>query len=247
MPLNRTAQGFALAGAIVLSGVLASALSGCAGAVIGGAAVGGTAAYQERGIGGVARDTELEASIVKKWFELDHALVTRVSAEVYDGRALITGAVTSRQAAADAIRLAWTVPGLRDVINEIQEVADTSVVDTARDTWISTRLRTALTFDEKIYAINYAIETVNGVVYLIGIAQNQDEIARVVAHANGLEYVRKVVSHVRVKEGATATPAPGTPAPAPSPTAVPAAPVPTPAPAAAPAPRSDAVQVETLK
>lgn len=191
---------------LVLSAALA--LSGCAGAVIGGAAAGGVAAYQERGIGGVARDTELEASIVKRWFEFDHAMVAHVSAEVYDGRALITGAVTTSKEAADAIRLAWKVPGLKDVINEIQEVTDTSLVDTARDTWISTRLRTALTFDEKIYAINYSIETVNGVVYLIGTAQSPDEIARVLAHANGLEYVRKVVSNVRVKEAAPAAPAP---------------------------------------
>ena len=49
-------------------------------------------------------------------------------------------------------------------------------------------------------AINYSVETVNGTIYLIGIAQNQEELDRVIAHARTIEYVRKVVDHVRVKK-----------------------------------------------
>lgn len=192
---------------IPLAACMAAALAvqGCAGVVVGGAAATGVAAYQERGISGVARDTQIEAGIVNKWFEFDHTLPTRVSAEVYEGRAMITGAVTDAKTAADAIRLAWTVDGVADIINEVQEVADTSVIDTARDTWISTRLRTAITLDSDIYAINYSIETVNGIVYLIGIAQSQAELNRIIAYTNGMEYVRKVVSHVRVITPAAAS------------------------------------------
>ena len=69
----------------------------------------------------------------------------------------------------------------------------------ARDTWITTQLKSKLTFDQDVLAINYAIETVNGVVYLIGIAQNQAELERVVGHARDIEYVRNVITHVRVK------------------------------------------------
>jgi osmotically-inducible protein OsmY len=58
-----------------------------------------------------------------------------------------------------------------------------------------------MTFDKKILAINYSIETVNGIVYLIGIAQNQEELDRVIAHARAIDYVRQIKSHVRVKKG----------------------------------------------
>lgn len=177
---------------------IAAGVSGCAGAVVGGAATAGVAAYQERGIAGFTNDTAIEASIVNEWFQFDHALAAKVSVEVYEARALLTGAVTDAQMAADAVRLAWKVKDVKDVLNEIQVVADTSVLDAARDTWISTRLRTELTFDADIYAINYAVETVNGIVYLLGIAQSQGELDRVVRHANAIDYVRKVVSHVRV-------------------------------------------------
>ena len=45
------------------------------------------------------------------------------------------------------------------------------------------------------------METVNGIVYLIGIAQNQKELDRVLAHAREINYVRNIISHVRVKKG----------------------------------------------
>jgi osmotically-inducible protein OsmY len=188
----------------LMLGLGASVLTGCTGAVVGGAAMTGVAAYQERGIGGVTHDTQIEAAIVEQWFRFDHTLPAKVSAEVYNGRVLLTGAVTSAQTAADAVRLAWKADGVQDVINEIQEVADTSLIDGARDTLISTKLRTALTFDADIYAINYSIETVNGIVYLIGIAQDQAELDRVIAYAEGQDYVRKVVSHVMLKAAAGA-------------------------------------------
>jgi len=200
MTSHRISTALTLITALAISG----SVSGCAGAVIGGAAMAGTAAYQERGIGGVATDTGLEAAILNEWFQYDHTLPGKVSVEVYNGRALLTGAITDPQTAADAVRLAYKVTGLADVINEIQQVADTSLLDAARDTWISTRLRAEVTFDSDIYAINYAIETVNGIVYLIGTAQSQAELDRVLAHANSLEYVRKVISHVAVK--ATSSP-----------------------------------------
>jgi osmotically-inducible protein OsmY len=48
-------------------------------------------------------------------------------------------------------------------------------------------------------AINYVIETVNGTVYLIGVAQDRVELNRVIAHANKTKFVRRVISHVRLK------------------------------------------------
>ena len=167
--------------------------------VIGGGAMVGVAAYQERGLTGAANDTRMSAAILEEWFGFDHALPGKIGVEVYESRAMLTGAVTSDKTAADAVRLAWKVNGIKDVINEILVVSDTSALDLARDTWISTRLLSSLTFDEEVYAINYSIETVNGIVYLIGIAQSQAELDRVIAHAEELSYVRKVISHVRVK------------------------------------------------
>lgn len=177
---------------------LAVGLSGCVGAVIGAGATVGTAAYEERGLEGAARDLKIATSIRAAFLEKDQALPVKVSIEVYEGRVLLTG-VTSEPMRADAVRLAWSVAGVKEVFNEIQ-LTGGGAAETARDAWITTQLKTAITFDKDIMAVNYTIETDSGVIYLMGIAQSKAELDRVIAHARTIEYVKNVVSHVRVKE-----------------------------------------------
>jgi len=174
-------------------------LGGCVGAAVGAGATVGAAAYQERGVDGVARDLKITADIRERLFRYDHELAAGIGLEVYEGRVLVTGTVDEEKDRADAIRLAWQAPGVNEVINEIQ-VVDTDLADLTRDTWITTKLEARITFDKHISAVNYSIETVNRTIYLIGIAQNQAELDRVIAHARDIEQVRRVISHVRVKK-----------------------------------------------
>lgn len=183
---------------LALVSLAAGGLSGCVGAAVGGAAAVGTAAYSERGVEGAAKDLKIATAIRAAYLEKDEMLPVKISIEVYDGRALLTGIASSEQMRADAVRLAWTVSGVRDVLNEIQ-LSGGGAMETARDSWITTKLKTEITFDKEIMAVNYSIETVNGVIYLIGTAQSQAELDRVIAHARTIDYVKNVVSHVRIK------------------------------------------------
>ena len=60
----------------------------------------------------------------------------------------------------------------------------------------SARLKTKLALDDGVASINYSIDTVSGIVYLFGIARDQDELRRVTNHARDVEYLIRVVSHV---------------------------------------------------
>jgi len=187
--------------AVVAMVVLAAgALGGCAGVVIGGGAAVGTAAYQERGVRGVARDLATATKLRTKLLDTGEAYVTGVGIEVYEGRVLLTGTLEKEPMRAAAVKLAWKTEGAKDVINEIQ-IGQSSLRDIARDSWITAQLKTKITFDKKILAINFSIETVNGIVYLIGIAQDQGELDRILTHGRGIDYVRRIISHVRVKKG----------------------------------------------
>ena len=187
--------------AVVAMVVLAAgALGGCAGVVIGGGAAVGTAAYQERGVRGVARDLATATKLRTKLLDTGEAYVTGVGIEVYEGRVLLTGILEKEPMRAAAVKLAWKTEGAKDVINEIQ-IGQSSLRDIARDSWITAQLKTKITFDKKILAINFSIETVNGIVYLIGIAQDQGELDRILTHGRGIDYVRRIISHVRVKKG----------------------------------------------
>ena len=123
----------------------------------------------------------------------------QIGIEVFEGRVLMTGSVESTQIRADAIGVAWKVENVKAVLNEVT-IGLSSFADTARDAFITAQLTSKITLDKEIMAINYSIETSAGTVYLIGIAQNAAELEKVIAHARTLGYVRKVISHVRIKE-----------------------------------------------
>ncbi|MEE9139857.1 MAG: BON domain-containing protein [Alphaproteobacteria bacterium] len=179
----------------------ALALAGCAtpAIVVGGGATAGVAIAQERSVGDAIDDTTIAVTVDKLWYEHDWKLFANVAQEVHEGRVLITGTVKDPQDRLDAVRLAWRAQGVREVINEIQVTDKGGVVNYARDSWITTQLWTKLTFDETVRAINYSVETVNGTVYLMGIAQDKDELDRVTEYARNIRYVHSVVSHVWLK------------------------------------------------
>jgi osmotically-inducible protein OsmY len=182
----------------VVTVFIAGSVSGCASLIIGGAATAGVAAYQERGISGVAADTTTATKLRAKLLEADDKLFRDVGIEVYEGRVLLTGRVATEDMRAEAVKLAWSVDSTKDVINELL-VSESPLSDMANDSWITAKLTSKITVDEKIFSINYSIETVGGVIYLIGIAQDQAELDRVINHARSIDSVQRVVSHVRVK------------------------------------------------
>ncbi len=187
---------------IAVGAALIVAVAGCTpvGAVLSIGAATGVAAYQERGIDGVARDLAISGRVLGKYARYDDTLITNIGVTVYEGRVLLTGEVKSANTRADAVRLAWQVNGVRDVINEIHINAGESFLNSARDSLISANLTARLTFDKQVMAINYSIEVTGGTVYLMGIAQNRQELERVKDHARNIAYVERIVSYVRIKK-----------------------------------------------
>jgi len=184
---------------VAVAALLGLGTGGCVPLVVGGGAMAVNAATQERGIGGAANDARIQAEINHLWLQHDIELETRLDMTVDEGRVLLTGLAKSEEMRADAVRLAHQVEGVKEVINEIEvDPSDASLQGRVNDKWITTRMRTALVTDGRIRQNNYSIVTVKGVMYLIGVAQNQTELDRVLAHARGIPNVRRVVSYVRV-------------------------------------------------
>ena len=187
------------AAALSVTVLLGASLQGCVSAVIGAGATAGTAAMEERGLSGVADDRASRLRINALLSGKDERLWRKVGMQVYMGRVLLTGTVETEAMRADAVRLAWSAKGVKEVINELQLADSGGASGFARDTWISTQLKFALLFDKQVSSINYSIETVLGTVYLIGLAQDRVELNRVMNHARGLSYVKKVVNYVQIK------------------------------------------------
>lgn len=166
--------------------------------VAGTAAAGGTAAAQERSVSDAISDQAIRISINDLWLRESLEMYNRLSLTVTEGRVLVTGQVPTPEERVTAIRLVWQADGVKEVINEIQVADSGGISGYARDAWISTQLRSRLAFDGSIHALNYSIDTVGGTIYIMGIAQNQAELDRVIAHARNIPYVQRVVPYVRM-------------------------------------------------
>lgn len=189
---------------LILSILLVPALlGGCTpvGVAVGAGATAATASQTERGLKGTAEDVTVQTEINHYLFQKNVDLFSSVSVSVEAGRVLLTGSVPKADDRIEAARLAWKADGVQEVINEIQVVDKSDIVDKARDSWIETKLDAKLLFDSEISSINYDIDVVNGTVYIFGIAQSNAEQQRVIDYARNIKYVRNVVSYVRIKDG----------------------------------------------
>jgi osmotically-inducible protein OsmY len=187
---------------LLLAASAGLALGACTPVVVGAGVTAGVAAAQERGLTGAAADTKIRLQINQLWLEESASLYAKINLQVQEGRVLLTGQVPGPEARVTAVRLAWQAEGVAEVINEIGLGDESSLLDAARDQWIAAELRARLLGDGAIASINYSIETVNGSVYLIGVAQNQAELDRALSHARNIAYVRRVLNYMRLKTDA---------------------------------------------
>ena len=175
-------------------------LSGCAGFVIGAGATAGVATVQERGISGSIDDTKIRADINAAWLGEDGQMFRKVNLDIYEGRVMLTGIVLTEIQRDKAISLTWKVNGVREVINEIQvNPAGQGFKDLSHDTLIQEKLQTKLLFDENIKNVNYVVNVVDSVIYVLGLAQDQNEADRVIAQASDISGVKRVVNYIRLK------------------------------------------------
>jgi osmotically-inducible protein OsmY len=178
-------------------------LSGCIWFAAGGAAAGVSVARQERTIGNAIDDVRIKTELDAKLVSDAPGLFLRASTTVVEGRVLLAGRVKSPEDRLTATRIAWSIEGVRKV-DDAMEVTDKSGwLDAPTDFIMKTQLAAALLTDGSIKDVNYTTDVVHGVVYLMGVGQDQAEVDRVVAHARNLSGVRRVENYVLLKDDPT--------------------------------------------
>lgn len=180
--------------------VLSVFASGCTpqGAVIGATAVTARSVLQERSVGDAVDDTRIEVEVNAGLLDKDHVLFGKVGTEVVEGRVLLAGHVPTREDRIAAAEIAWGVTGVREVINEIEVSEGGGLPAFAEDVYVANQVRARLLTGKDVSAFNYNIETIDGVVHLIGLAQTRSELRRVANIAATTPGVERVVSHVLI-------------------------------------------------
>jgi len=172
-------------------------LSGCVGVSSTGIfGTGVSVAIDPRSLG-----TQIDDSIMQKNLSTRILLVNKnyflsVKTKVIDGRIFITGKVDDPEEKLKLTKLAWETQGVRSVKNDLKIKEDFNFKQSAKDLLITSQLRTALIFNEKIKATNYQIDTYKKKIYIYGIATTTNEKDAVIEEANEIMDVENVIASI---------------------------------------------------
>jgi osmotically-inducible protein OsmY len=171
--------------------VAAAALAGCVGLSLN---------TQERSFSSAVDDFNTQTELNARLLGESASLFANVNTTVIEGRVHLSGTVPTNGERLTATRLAWATPNVREVVNDIEVTDAGGMGDVARDRWISAQVRGRILTDTAIRDVNYTIDTQNKVVYILGIAQDQAELDRVLGHARSVPDVRRVVNYALLKD-----------------------------------------------
>lgn len=158
-----------------------------------------TTPAEDRSFADSASDAEIKLSIDRRLLEQDGKLFIDVNTAIYEGRVLLTGKVETQAAHDLAERVAQQTANVREVINEIVVTTDRSFVSGVNDVAIEVKIKARLVATKGIRSINYRWRSVAGTVYLIGTAQNAQELSAVLEVIRRIDGVRRVVNYARVR------------------------------------------------
>lgn len=185
-----------------LTGVLlAWSLSGCAGLLVGGAAVGVGVAHDRRTTGTVMDDQTIE---LKLYDALNQQLPpgNHINATSYNGSVLLSGEVVSELARRQAETIVRDIdPPVREVYNELVIGPPSALSSRSNDALLTTRVKTAF-FQINIPDFDptrVKVVTEREVVYLIGLVRpnEADAVANVASQVSGVRQVVTLFEYIR--------------------------------------------------
>ncbi len=136
-----------------------------------------------------AIETKAKVNISAAHEELRNSHFSVIS---YNAYVLMVGQVPSeerKQQASDVVR---KIRGVRRIYNELEVAGNSSGMTRSSDTWITTKVKTALLSDSSIEGGRIKVVTEDGVVYLMGLVSHP-EAERVTETASSSSGVQKVV------------------------------------------------------
>lgn len=154
---------------------------------------------EERTLGEFIDDTLIKTQIKNLYFDTNENIFFNVDVEVTQGRVLLTGTLDNSDLRIEATRMAWGINGVQTVINELQISNDDSILNFADDLVISAKIKAKLLINSELPYLNYTVETVNGIVYLIGVARSEGERQAVIDLSNEIYGVVDVIDYIEIK------------------------------------------------
>jgi osmotically-inducible protein OsmY len=197
-----------------LAAGLSATLQGCFLLVAGAAGGGALMATDRRTLGAQTEDREIQ---VKSLAQISQNLPQQahVNVTVFNRRVLLTGEVPDDASKQKAEQIVRSLNNVNAIVNELTIAPASDLSSRTNDSYLETRVKTALIAEKNISANNFKVVCENGSVYLMGLVTRNEGAtgADVASHVPGVAQVVKVFQYI-LPEDATATTAAAASAPA---------------------------------
>ena len=157
-------------------------------------------AYDPRTVGMQIDDSIMQKNLIGRLTLTDKKYIISISAKVLDGNIYLSGKVDEPEEKLKIIKMAWETKGVRSVQSTVTIKGNNNFKSTAKDILITSQLRTALIFNKLTKATNYTIDTINGKIYIFGIAMTKKEKEKVISEADQIHGVKDVIPSIYLVE-----------------------------------------------
>ena len=157
-------------------------------------------AYDPRTVGMQIDDSIMQKNLIGRLTLTDKKYIISISAKVLDGYIYLSGKVDEPEEKLKIIKMAWETKGARSVQSTVTIKGNNNFKSTAKDILITSQLRTALIFNKLTKATNYTIDTINGKIYIFGIAMTKKEKEKVISEADQIHGVKDVIPSIYLVE-----------------------------------------------
>ena len=177
-------------------------LSGCPAAIVGAGALTYGVAEDRRTSGTMIDDDNIETRVSRgvreRYGENTHVNVTSFNRSV-----LLTGEVPEDARKADIEKLAQGAGNVRNITNELQVGAPSSLGARANDSYITTKVKGRILDSNKVNPIHVKVVTEAGVVYLMGIVTEQEatDAVEVARNTGGVVKVVRIFDLCKAGDG----------------------------------------------
>jgi len=148
------------------------------------------------GVGATLNDTAITAKIKAKLLTDDGLKKSKIDVTTTNGVVTLEGSASSSAAKSRAETIAQAVDGVKSVDNSLKTPDSNKKVDKAKrevsDTWITTKVKSALLADSVTKGFDVSVETTKGVVVLKGQLASEDALDHVKDIAAKIEGVKSV-------------------------------------------------------
>ncbi|BDW95559.1 hypothetical protein MACH10_12440 [Thalassospira tepidiphila] len=162
------------------------------------------------------QDTQIKSGILGEFSKVDHTYLMDVNIDIWEQNVMVTGMVDSKGKYYDVMSLVkqdnriktvydHLVIADQETINAYHRAEDEygknavptdSATQSVSDVWIESQIKALLLAEKGVSSVNYRWQSVQNVVYIMGEAQSDAELEKVLSIVRRIKGVTKVVSHI---------------------------------------------------